>query len=252
MDASTAWEQTQIARLFLRHNAKPKTIIFSLDTMVWCNPVADQQRVTFRLFPETFYDENPYNDFADILNIELWDALRKSVKMAVGSRSPYQDGDGFGDFTPGEENYDAEHARKRIHENPLPVPSSTPLSAEEVANLTFPALRWLDETLDTIPDETTTIIVRMPVNVTAQTYPKTHAEQSERECVRRIEAIAGKHGVPVYDMAFASDITTNDLNYWDNIHFRLPVGEQVVKELGRAYETGQSSSVLKIIKPQNR
>ncbi|MBB4092468.1 hypothetical protein HGG72_08505 [Ochrobactrum pecoris] len=250
MDASTAWEQTQLARLFLRQVEKPETVILSLDWMVWCNQAADEQRVTFRLFPKTFYDENPINDFADILNLELWDALRKSVKVATGSRQPYQDADGFGDFTPGEDNYDAERAYAHIHEKPIPQPDLTPLTPEELANLKFPALDWLAVTLSEIPDDTKTLIVRMPVNVTALAVPGTRNEQAEKECFRRTKELAGARGIPIFDMAFASPFTTNDLNYWDPMHYRLPLGAQIVRAIGRAYRDGQSTDILQVTAAQ--
>lgn len=250
MDAATAWEQTQIARLFLRHVEKPETVILSLDWMVWCNQAADEQRVTFRLFPKSFYDENPINDFADILNLELWDALRKSVKVATGSRQPYQDADGYGDFTPGEDNYDADRAYAHIHEKPIPQPDLTPLTPEELSNLKFPALDWLAETLSEIPDDTKTLIVRMPVNVTALAVPGTRNEQAEKECFRRTKELAKSRGVPIFDMAFPSLFTTNDLNYWDPMHYRLPLGPQIVRAIGQAYRDGQSTDILQVTAAQ--
>lgn len=251
MDAATVWEQTQLASLFLRHVEKPETIILSLDKMIWCNQAADLHRNTFRLFPHSFYDENPFNDLSDIVNLELWDAIRKSVKMAAGSRNPYQDKDGFGDFTPGEDNYDAERAHAHIHEEPLSLPDATLASSEEVLSLNFPALDWLSETLDLIPPETKTLIVHMPVNVMAQTAPGTRAEQAEKECVHRIQGIAQSHSVPVFDMAFASPFTTNDLNYWDRMHYRLLLGEQIVKALGQAYRDRKSTEILQVMTSQN-
>lgn len=251
MDAATAWEQTQLTRLFLRHVERPQTIILSLDKMIWCNQAADLHRVTFRLFPQSFYDENPINDFSDVINLELWDAIRKSVKMATGSRNPYQDKDGFGDFTPGEENYDPVRAHAHIHNEPVPRPDATLASSEDVSLLKFPALDWLSETLDLIPTGTNTLIVHMPVNVTAQSAPGTRAEQAEKECVRRIQEIATSHSVPVFDMAFASPFTTNDLNYWDRMHYRVPLGEQVVKAIGQAYRDRKSTEILQVITSQN-
>lgn len=251
MDASTAWEQTQIAKLFLDHVEQPKTVILSIDGMVWCNPSADQQRVTFRLFPHSFYDENPFNDFADILNLELWDAIRKSVKVALGAREPYQDASGFGDFTPGEENYDAQKAHQHIYADPFSQPDATLLTSSELASVTFPALDWLNDILSRIPPNTTTIIARMPIHVAAQAGQGTRAEQSERECFRRIEAIASAHNVAIYDMSFPSEITSNDQNYWDRLHYRMPIGSRVVTEIGRALRTGEPSPTLKIISPKN-
>jgi len=252
MDAATAWEQTQIARLFLRHISKPKTLIFSLDANVWCDLNADLRRTTFRIFPKSLYDENLFNDFSDILTLELWDALRKSIKVAFGARSPYQDSDGFGDFTPGEANYDATRARGHIYDGVHPRRREKLLGEAELKNMEFPALIWLAETLETVPPSTDVIFARMPVHSAALPVEGTRIAQVYRECFRQIGEIASRHHTPMFNMAFASSITTNDFNYWDRLHYRLPVGNQIVGELARAHRTGQPSPTLKISVPLGR
>jgi hypothetical protein len=67
MNAATAWEQTELAKLYLRHQPTPKTLIIGLDQM-WCVDEKSLVKVTFRGFPEWMYDENPWNDLPELLS----------------------------------------------------------------------------------------------------------------------------------------------------------------------------------------
>lgn len=67
MNAGLAWEQYQIADLFMRTVANPGTLVIALDH-VWCDDNADTTRTTFRGFPESMYDDDRWNDFAYTLN----------------------------------------------------------------------------------------------------------------------------------------------------------------------------------------
>ena len=58
MNSATAWEQYQVADLFLRSVPDPKGIMVGID-VVWCLPNADTERFTHRPFPEWMYDDNP-------------------------------------------------------------------------------------------------------------------------------------------------------------------------------------------------
>src|SRR5262245_37790314 len=67
MNAGTAWEQVQLARLFLRHQKKPHALVVALD-VVWCDKDAERDRITFRGFPEWMYDDNRWNDLLYMYN----------------------------------------------------------------------------------------------------------------------------------------------------------------------------------------
>ena len=251
-DAGTAWEQTQIFKLFLREEPTPKMVVLSVDGFIWCDPLADKKRLTFRLFPEGFYDANPFNDLGDILNLELADTLNKAVKVMLGSRQPYFDDDGFGDFTPGEANYDLARAQQHIRSEAKAKRSEPQLSVAELSSLSFPALNWLEDILATIPAATDVILARMPINVAIQPWPASRLGQSDAECLARIADLAARRGLTVFDMAIASPLTSNDSNYWDSLHYRLPVGRQIVAALHDAFADGSSSSILTIRRAADR
>ncbi|WP_185983907.1 hypothetical protein [Aureimonas mangrovi] len=253
MDASSAWEQTQLTRLFLRAVPHPRTLLLSLDPEVWCAPDADTRRVTFRLFPQSFYDDDRLNDVSDLLNLELPEVLRRSLRMASGGQEPYFRPDGFGDFTQGEGAYDAERARRALHGGAPPQTTPAALPRADDASIAprpqdrFPALVWLEETLALVPRETRTILVSMPVHVVAQARVGTELAAQRTECARRILALGRAAEAFVLDMGFASPLTVEDTNYWDRVHFRLPIGRQVIGEIAAAVDTGAETPNLRVL-----
>lgn len=249
MDAGTAWEQYRLINLFLTHTSRPKTLVLSLDPFAWCNPRADEQRVTFRLFPESFYDENRLNDFADILNLEISDVLIHTVGMMISAREPKFDHTGYGDFTPGEANYDPSRAWERVHgDRPASGPGrAVKPTPQRLASMKFPALVWLREVVNLAPDATRVVFVRMPVHVADQAVPGSLGAAASEECFRRIVELARRRGVHVLDMQFPSPITTTDLNYWDRRHFRLPIGRRTIDEMAQALSGGAPSDVLRVM-----
>jgi hypothetical protein len=85
------------------------------------------------------------------------------------------------------------------------------------------------------------IIAFMPVHIAAQPGPGSESAARYAVCRDRIAALAKSHGVPVIDFAIASDVTSNDWNYWDPLHYRLPIAGRIVEGLKEAMVTGQDS-----------
>ncbi|MBV9115260.1 MAG: hypothetical protein JOY67_20805, partial [Hyphomicrobiales bacterium] len=52
---------------------------------------------------------------------------------------------------------------------------------------------------------------------------------------RITKIIAHHHGMTV-DLRFASPITSNDANYWDALHYRLPIATRIAEILRDAKE----------------
>lgn len=112
MNAATPYEQSELARLFLRHE-RPTTLLFGIDP-TWCEPDAAERRLTFRAFPAWLYGR-----------ITLWDALRQVNWQSLGTAfeaALYRlglvrarlAGNGYAVFTPPEALYDAARAQAHI------------------------------------------------------------------------------------------------------------------------------------------
>jgi hypothetical protein len=240
MNASTAWEQWRTFEYFRRHAGAPKVLIIGIDDG-WCDPNADRDRVRHG-FPEWLYDDDKWNDYANMFNSGTLEIAARLIGYHLGlyrARSRY---DGFEVFTPPENEFDLARARLGIWigQAPRPLPNVSPplLPDDEKRALKFPALAWMDAMLSELPSSSVKMLAFMPVHVAAQAWPGTRGAAVEVECKARIAAIGRARGAKVIDWRIASPITTNDANYWDGLHYRLPIAQRIARELIEAVLKG--------------
>lgn len=242
MNAGTAWEQTELTKLFLRHQPKPHALVVGID-WVWCAKDADRERITFRGFPEWMYDGNPRNDLAYMLNTRAVEIAGRRLGAALGLAKPRLPPDGWEIFTPPERDYDLEKVRVKIYgagARRLPKPKDPPdtMSEDERARLQLPALAWLED-LISHSKWRRVLLIFPPVHVVAQPQPGSRAALEEAECKSRIAAIGARHRAPVVDFRIDSYITREDSNFWDPLHYRVGIAERVARGIDDALTTRQ-------------
>lgn len=240
MNAGTAWEQTELTKLFLRHETKPHALVVGID-WVWCAVNADRERITFRGFPEWMYDDDPWNDLAYMLNVRALEIAGRRAGAALGLARPRLPPDGWEIFTPPERDYDLAKAHAKIYAaGPRSIldPKVPPVtaSAGERARWQFPAMAWLASLIDQGKWQRV-LLVLPPVHVMAQPVPGSHKALEEAECKARIAAIAAPRDIPVIDFRIASDITRRDENFWDPLHYRVAIAERIARGIGTALKT---------------
>jgi hypothetical protein len=240
MDSMTAWEQSRMIDYFVRKAGEPKVMLIGLDG-VWCDPDAVGHRITFRGFPDWLYDDNSLKAFAYLLNNGTIEIAGRLVGYNLGLYRERVRNDGFEVFVPPDDTYDLERARRHIWAGgKRPHPLSDGVHDPVPQSLSFPALTWLDEALARMP-RARKILAYMPVHVAAQPPAGSASQQAETECKRRIASIAVERHAVVIDWRIASPLTENDTNYWDGLHYRLPVAELVARETADAALTGAVS-----------
>jgi hypothetical protein len=241
MNAGLAWEQYRLADLFIRSTAKPRTLLVALDH-VWCDENADTMRTTFRGFPEWLYDENRWNDFSYALNTKTVEISGRRLAVALGMKQGRLES-GYEVFTPPESAYDSIKVRNKLWGKAGPRtlqaknPPYEPIASERAA-WRFPAHAWLEEILIRFPGRV--VLAFMPAHIAAQPVPGSKDAAKENECKARIAALARRYGaLPVIDFRIRSEITSNDQNYWDQLHYRLPIADRVARGIERAIATGK-------------
>jgi len=237
MNSATAWEQTQIARLFLRHTPAPRTLIVGLD-YVWCDGAADVNRITHRGFPEWMYDENVWNDLPYMLNARTLEIAGRRVGYALGLARAPLGANGYGVFVPPESKYDLAKARRKIwgKEGPRVIsPVVPPFAAtdRQKASWRYPALAWLGDIIE--PGRwQQVLLVYMPVHIATQPVAGSEGAARDAACRSEIAAIAARAGAHLIDFRLASRLTSNDVNYWDALHVRVPVATRIAEEIATA------------------
>lgn len=245
-----AWEQTQIAKVFLRSAPRPRTLLVGLD-YVWCTPNADTQRTMAHFpFPNWQYDENPWNDLQHMFNRRTLGIAVNKLLHHIGLKAPLFDDNGFAVFTPPEAAHDAAKVRanldaSRATQHLVPHADDLADAAQAPEAWRFPALQWLDALLAAAgpsAGEHRRLLVFVPVHAAAQPEPASRAAARERACKLRIAAIGAHRGARVIDFRIASPMTTADANYWDALHYRVGVAAAVVAGIKRAATTGVSDA----------
>ncbi|TGD94759.1 hypothetical protein [Methylobacterium nonmethylotrophicum] len=232
MNAATPWEQMQLARLFLTR-APAKSVLFGIDGP-WCEADADVRRLTFRAFPPWLYEATPGTiAFLHQWNLQSVQVAGRVLLHRLGRMPVRIRQDGYEIFTPPDSRYDAARAAAHIHGD-APVPEGAP-----EADPATPALAWLDALLGLVPADGLKLVAFMPVNVAAQPRPGSPAAAREAACKARVAAIARRHGATLVDFRIPSAVTRDDTNYWDALHYRLPIAGRVVAALRRAVDEGR-------------
>jgi hypothetical protein len=244
LNSGTAWEQTELVKLFLRHQKKPQALVVGID-WVWCAQNADRERITFRGFPEWMYDDNRWNDLAYILNTRAVEISGRRLAAAVGGVPARLPPNGWEIFTPPEADYDLAKVLLKIYgagprQLPTPKEPADVLSAAERAELRFPALAWL-ESLVRDGGWRRVVLMLPPVHVMAQPRDGTLAALVEAECKTRIARIGAEYRIPVVDFRFRSDITTRDEHYWDPLHYRVAIAKRIASGVVEAVSTGRDA-----------
>lgn len=245
MNAATPFEQRAMARLVLARGA-PRTLLFALDS-TWCEADADAKRLTAHPFPAWLYEAEP--PFAVLRQVN-WQSLVTGAAVLLhrlGLAPERIRGDGYAVFTPPEASYDAARAAGHIRggegmgmgkgtgmsigeAEAMPEPAATPGA--------LPALDWLDALLAAAPSATTKLVAFMPVHVAAQGRPGTPRGAGEAACKARVAQIGRSRSALVVDFRIPSPVTTVDANYWDRLHYRLPVAGRIVSAIARAKADG--------------
>ncbi|GJD37456.1 hypothetical protein FMGBMHLM_4388 [Methylobacterium aerolatum] len=242
MNGATPDEQLRLAALFLAART-PDTVIFGLDA-TWCdaNP-APRGAIAF---PDWLYEPHPTFGAFRQVNLRSLESAWKAAALHLGRGRAAIRPDGFAVFTPPETAYDPARARAHIAAGaPARDAHADPTDAP------MPALDRLEALIAGLHGQTRTILAFMPVHARAQGRPGTPAGAREAACKGRAAAIGRDNGALVVDFRFPSAVTTEDTNYWDALHYRLPVAARIVESLKEVKDNGSDpgSAIVRVLAP---
>jgi hypothetical protein len=229
VNAATPDEQLRLAALFLARRPV-RAVLFGLDT-TWC--AADPPARTANAFPDWLYEDGAPWGVLRQANLRGVTAAGNALLVRLGHGRPRIRPDGYAVFTPPEATYDL--ARAQAH---IAAGVAAAVGPTDRPDAPMPALDRLDSTLATLPAETVKLLVFMPVHARVQAREGTEAGARDAACKAKVAAIGARRGAVVVDFRRHSSVTTGDANYWDALHYRLPIAGRIVAGLKAARETG--------------
>lgn len=241
LNDGTAYEQSQVLKLFARHHPDARTAIFAID-IVWCDPRRNS-KFTIRPFPPWLYDENPVNDLAHIFSLPAFEVAGRQIAFLLGWRPAKYAPDGYANFLPPSGEYDLARVRQKIYgeagpRRKAPVTPAVVLSKAERAARNFPTHPLLRDMLAALPEATRKIVIFVPYHHLNQPAPGSRRAAYWRECKRRIVEIAEDFANSyVLDFMIPSEITRRDENYWDRLHTTVEVADRVSELIAQGVRT---------------
>ena len=238
MNDATVYEQAKLMQVFRRAHPDARIVMVGLDVR-WCVTGNTYQKLTPRVFPAWMYRRDRWAGYPHLLNLYAVQEAGQQFGILLGIKRPVYGRDGYTSFVPPDSTYDparaAAHLRDAGPETP-PGPRSGPASGWR-----YPALETLREELGRFPASTRKIVFFVPYNHVLFPAPGSDGARVWNECKRRVAAIAATMpGALAVDFMRPSPITENDRNYWDPLHYRVPVADRLVRDLAAGGDTPDS------------
>ena len=231
MNSATAYEQYKIYDLFKRNHNLIKYMIIGVDG-VWCDTKQDPDKYTFRPFPPWLYDDNKWNDYLYMFNDKGLENSVRLIEYWTGKREPKYAINGYRNFVDFNSQYNPEKVINKLYggsdkkkeftekymaSNNMPV-------TNKIINYTFPIHDLMGDILRSLDNDTIKIILFVPYHYKNIYNGRERFEQCKNEISKLSSDFENIHLV---DFMFYSDITTKDSNYWDPLHYRLDIAEQI-------------------------
>jgi len=224
MNAATPYEQSRILQVFLRAHPAPKVVMVGLD-QEWCEPTV--HRFTERSFPEWMYGPNLWPAYTEMLTpYAVQEAANQFAVMVHLKRRRYGL-DGYTVFVPPEAQYDPVRRDAAFRRWP-PVDENPPAPG---ASASFPALDILRQMLASLPASTRKIVHFVPYFHERQGEPGSVTAWHWAQCKREAADIVEKAGATGIDFMIPSAITMDRNNYWDPVHYRVPIATKLAEAL---------------------
>jgi hypothetical protein len=227
MNAATAWEQSRMLALFTRTHAAPRVVIVGLDT-AWCTLAPE--RLTPRPFPEWMYGGSPWRGYREMMTLYAVQEAGSQLWTALGLKRSKYGRDGYTSFVPPEAAYDPQRVAAAFAR--WGVPPDLPQSA---APYVLPALPMLGQAMRALPAATRKLVFFAPAEVAHQGVPGSDFAATMGACKVQVTAmLAGVPNAAVVDFLLPSPITSSVSNYWDPVHYRVPIADRIMADLAEA------------------
>jgi len=236
MNSATAYEQTRLLQVFVRAHPAPRAVIIGLDA-AWCD--GRPERYTPRPFPEWMYEPNLWPAYREMLTpYAVQEAANQFAVMLRLKRRRYGL-DGYTSFTPDDAQYDP--ARRDAAFARWPPPDRTPANRD--AHATFPTMDLLRQALRALPGATRKVLFFTPYHADQQGEPGSGTAWRWAACKRAAAAVAAETGAEALDFMIPSAITRSRDNYWDPLHYRVPIAARLAHDLA----AGQSPDAARLL-----
>jgi hypothetical protein len=212
--------------LFARTHAHPRAVIIDLDA-AWCQAGPGSPELTGRAFPRWMYEGARVAGYLRMANLYALQEAANQFAVAAGWKRGHYGADGYTDFLPPDRAYD-----------PVKVAAlfrrwgRVSDAAAAPGPVALPYVEGLDVLLRRLPEATVKILLLPPITTETMGRPGSAIRAAWDACRRDADLdAAAVANTLVVD--FTTDRTIDDRreNFWDPIHYRVAVADQVMAVL---------------------
>ncbi len=237
MNAATAYEQSRLMAVFRQAHPAARLVLVGID-ISHCEPGETETKFTPRAFPAWMYDGNPWRGYGEMFNLYAVQEAGQEFAILTGLKQQVYGSDGYTSFVPPESQYDPARVAMHLRDDPPVIP--TPGRGDPAA-WRYVAIDRLQADLSAFPAGTRKILFFVPYDQKVMPPSDSPGASAWGECKRRVAALAAR--VPntiVVDFMRPSPITRMDDNYWDGMHYRIGIADQIARDLAAA-DRGETS-----------
>jgi hypothetical protein len=235
---ATSYEQARLLQVFLDAHPAPRFVVIGLDVR-WCDP-QPQARYTDYEFPEWLYEQVRWRGYLRMFNLFAVQEAGRQFWAILGLKQAQHGIEDSFAYSEADRRYDAVRAREKVvAEGMAPGPADPAAPVERFAYTTY---HRLQSALAAIPESTRKLLVFVPFVLAYQGPDGSATRAYWAECKRRISGLATRRSnVVVADFMIPSPITEDETNYFDVLHYRPKIADQMAADLARA-STGLPST----------
>lgn len=243
MNSATAWEQSRLLTLYLRWHPSPKLVILDIDA-AWCKPNVTPERAA-RDFPDWMYDGSSYDGYRKIFNLYAVQEAVNQLAVMVGLKKQQYGLDGYTNFLPPDIDYDARRvdAIFRAWGPPSDRPANDTL-------LVFETNVLLKKDLERIPALTRKLLFFPPIVAAQQGEKGNELARQWSSCKAAVlETASSVPNLTVVDFMLKNDVTRDRSHYWDPLHYRVAIANQLMTALGQILSgEAQSTKLYQVLR----
>ncbi len=233
MNASTAWEQSEMLTLFARHHPDARAVVLDLDAS-WCEARPGSPTLTGRAFPRWMYGGSAWRGYGRMFDLYALQEAVNQASVAVGLRHGSYGHDGYTDFLPPDRDYDPARVAALFRRWGVPADVAAPDGP-----IALPYVEALPALLSRLPRQATKVLFLPPIAIEQMGAPGsvTRAEwdgckREAADAVRRIPAAI------LIDFAVPNRVTRDHGFFWDPIHYRVGVADGIMAGMARTLDGG--------------
>lgn len=245
MPSATPHEQIRLLQNFLQHHPIPKICIICLD-VVWIeDDYLGEWNHNF-YFPKHFLEQSFLSLIEDLTNCLRMDDFKNIIKkITLYVRKTNGREDGYHYFLPPNDQYDLNKAVSTIYKQSVPI-TSVGFERDSIKKnlvkkqFSFKKMMILESLISKLPAQTKKIFILPPYHIYCQANHMKQAGDKWRAFKQYAATLKNKFpNTFVIDFMFHSKITSNDFNFWDQLHYKQEIGDNICRFLFNAVIEGK-------------